>query len=168
MRIERACAHGRTPIRRHARGIAACIALLAAATWSGCGQGGASRPASENAPGASATESLSAALVDARASTDPAVTAFASESDPEKRIDLIEDVLSREMPADARLALLIHGADSDQPRAVRVAAIDVLSELEDPRVATILQLLKADPDQEVRELASEALAELEDRGEEGG
>jgi HEAT repeat protein len=106
--------------------------------------------------------------VNANASADPAVTAFASESDPEKRIDMIEDVLSRDLPADARLAVLIHGADSSQPRAVRVAAIDVLSELEDARVATILQLLKSDADQEVRELATEALAELEDRSEEGG
>jgi HEAT repeat protein len=164
-RLARASVPLSTPVRSERTWVR--VAFLATAIWFSCGRNEPLRPSSSNATDLAGTASPSSTLAEARPVRDPLVSAFASESDPEKRIDMVESVLSRDLSTDTELAVLVLATDSSQPRAVRVAAIDALSEIQDLRTATILQLLKADPDREVRKMAADALAEFEDLSEEG-
>jgi hypothetical protein len=81
---------------------------------------------------------------------------FRTERHPKVKVALLANLadINADASLDARLSLLtaaLHG----QPREVRMAALDSLAQLDDPRVPLALkQTITADPDHEVRELAT--------------
>jgi HEAT repeat protein len=84
---------------------------------------------------------------------------FASENDTELKTEVLSLLADIDNQDDQKLAILSAAVGADQPKDVREAAIDALTDLESPqRGLPILQSLSNDPDAEIRDAVKDAVA----------
>jgi hypothetical protein len=86
---------------------------------------------------------------------------FQNEHDPELKIELINSLADIDGENDKKLTILSGAIRPDQPKDVRLEAIDALADTEDKRPIQILQGLLNDPDEEIRDAAKEAIEQLQ-------
>ena len=83
---------------------------------------------------------------------------FASETDADLKTQIVDALTSIDGQDDQKLALLSAAVGASQPKDVREAAIDALTDLESPEKGIpILQSLASDPDSEIRDDVKDAL-----------
>jgi type IV secretory pathway VirB10-like protein len=86
---------------------------------------------------------------------------LSNESDQELKIELINSLSDVEGENDKKLAILSGALRPDQPKEVRLEAIDALVETEDKRAIQILQGLLKDPDEEIRDATQDGIEQLQ-------
>ena len=98
--------------------------------------------------------------VESPATIDALSRLFLNERDPELKVELVNSLMDIEGENDKKLTLLTGAIRPDQPKDVRLEAIDALAETEDKRAPQILQGLLSDSDEEIREGAQDAIEQL--------
>jgi len=87
---------------------------------------------------------------------------FSMESDPELKTEVLSLLADIDNQDDQKLAILYAAVGADQPKEVREAAIDAVTDLESPqRGLLILQSLANDPDPEIREDVKDAIEQVQ-------
>jgi type IV secretory pathway VirB10-like protein len=86
---------------------------------------------------------------------------FLNEHDPELKVELVNSLSDIDGENDKKLTLLSGAIRPDQPKDVRLEAIDALADTEDKRAIQLLQGLLSDPDEEIREAAQDAIEQLQ-------
>lgn len=87
---------------------------------------------------------------------------FFGETDPELKTEVLNLLADIDGQTDNKLAILTAAITADQPKDVREAAIDALTDIEPPeRALPVLQSLLNDPDAEIREDAKDAVEQLQ-------
>jgi type IV secretory pathway VirB10-like protein len=86
---------------------------------------------------------------------------FSVEPDPELKVELINSLSDIEGENDKKLAVLTSALRPDQPKDVRLEAIDAVAETEDKRGVQILQGLLQDADEDIRESAQDGIDQLQ-------
>ena len=75
---------------------------------------------------------------------------FLNEKDKDLKIELVNSLLDIEGENDKKLAILGTAIHADQPKEVRLGAIDGMGDTEDKRAIQVLQTLLTDPDEDIR------------------
>jgi type IV secretory pathway VirB10-like protein len=99
--------------------------------------------------------------VESPATIDALGRLLVNERDQELKIELINSLTDIDGENDKKLAILTGAVRSDQPKEVRLEAIDALVETEDKRVIPLLQGLLKDSDEEIREAAQDGIEQLQ-------
>ena len=86
---------------------------------------------------------------------------FVNEPDPELKVELINSLSDVDGENDKKLAILTGGLRPDQPKDVRLEAIDSIVETEDKRGIQLLQGLLKDSDEDIRESAQDGIDQLQ-------
>jgi len=86
---------------------------------------------------------------------------FMNEHDTELKVELVNSLSDIDGENDKKLTILTGAIRPDQPKDVRLEAIDALADTEDKRAIQVLQGLLSDPDQEIREAAQDAIDQLQ-------
>jgi hypothetical protein len=86
---------------------------------------------------------------------------FLSEGDQELRIEMINSLTDIEGQNDKKLAILSGALRADQPKELRLAAIDGMGDVEDSRAIQVLQGYVNDPDEDVRDSAHDTIEQLQ-------
>jgi hypothetical protein len=86
---------------------------------------------------------------------------FLAESDKELKIELVNSLTDVDGENDKKLTILTVALRADQPKDVRLEAIDALVDTEDKRAIQVLQGLSHDPDEEIRDAVQDAIEQLQ-------
>ena len=85
---------------------------------------------------------------------------FLKEKDEELKTELVNSLNDIEGQNDKKLAILSSAMRADQPKDVRLEAIDGMADLDDKRGIQVLQALVNDPDEDVRETVHDTMEQL--------
>ena len=99
--------------------------------------------------------------VESPATIDALGRLFANEPDPELKVELINSLSDVDGENDKKLAILTGGLRPDQPKDVRLEAIDGIVDTEDRRGIQLLQGLLQDSDEDIRESAQDGIDQLQ-------
>ena len=99
--------------------------------------------------------------VESPATIDAVSRLFFNEQDTELKVELVNSLTDIEGENDKKLTILSGAIRSDQPKDVRLEAIDALADTEDKRAIQVLQGLLNDSDEEIREAAQDAIEQLQ-------
>ena len=99
--------------------------------------------------------------VESPATVDAITRLFLDERDTELKVELVNSLSDIEGENDKKLTVLSGAIRSDQPKDVRLEAIDALADTEDKRAVQVLQGLVNDSDEEIREAAKDAIEQLQ-------
>lgn len=86
---------------------------------------------------------------------------FLNEKDQELKVELINSLMDIDGQKDKKLAILSSAVRGDQPKDVRLEAIDGMADVEDRRAIQILQALANDPDEEIRDAVKDTIEQLQ-------
>ncbi|MGD1020513.1 MAG: HEAT repeat domain-containing protein [Verrucomicrobiia bacterium] len=86
---------------------------------------------------------------------------FLSEKDQELKIELVNSLTDVDGQNDKKLAILSTALRTDQPKEVRMEAIDGMGDAQDKRGIQILQGFLNDPDEDVRQSAQDTIEQLQ-------
>jgi type IV secretory pathway VirB10-like protein len=86
---------------------------------------------------------------------------FLNEKDQELKVELINSLMDIDGQKDKKLAILSSAVRGDQPKDVRLEAIDGMADVEDKRAIQILQLFANDPDEEIRDAVKDTIEQLQ-------
>ena len=86
---------------------------------------------------------------------------FLNEKDPEQKVELINSLTDIDGQKDKKLAILSSAVRGDQPKDVRLEAIDGMADVEDKRAIQILQAFANDPDEEIRDAIKDTIDQLQ-------
>ena len=86
---------------------------------------------------------------------------FVNETDQELKVELINSLSDIDGENDKKLGILTGALRPDQPKDVRLEAIDAIVETEDKRGIQVLQGLLQDPDEDVREAVQDGIEQLQ-------
>jgi hypothetical protein len=86
---------------------------------------------------------------------------FLNEKDQELKIELVNSLMDVDGQNDKKLAILGTAIRVDQPKEVRLQAIDGMGDVEDKRGIQVLQGYSADPDEDVRDAIKDTIEQLE-------
>jgi hypothetical protein len=86
---------------------------------------------------------------------------FLNEKDQELKIELINSLMDVDGQNDKKLAILSTALRVDQPKEVRLQAIDGMGDVEDKRGIQVLQGYSNDPDEDVRDAVKDTIEQLE-------
>jgi hypothetical protein len=86
---------------------------------------------------------------------------FLGEKDQELRIEMINSLTDIQGQNDKKLAILSNAVQADQPKEVRLAAVDGMGDVEDNRAIQVLQGFVNDPDEDVRDAAHDTIEQLQ-------
>jgi len=86
---------------------------------------------------------------------------FLNEKDQELKVELINSLMDIDGQKDKKLAILGSAVRSDQPKDVRLEAIDGMADVEDRRAIQLLQAFANDPDEEVRDAVKDTIEQLQ-------
>jgi hypothetical protein len=86
---------------------------------------------------------------------------FLNEKEQDLKIELIDSLNDIDGQNDKKLAILNSGLRADQPKEVRMEAIDAIGDVEDKRGIQVLQVYAADPDEEIRDAVKDAIEQLQ-------
>ena len=86
---------------------------------------------------------------------------FLNEKDQELKVELINSLMDIDGQKDKKLAILSSAVRADQPKDVRLEAIDGMGDVEDRRAIQILQAYANDPDEEVRDAVKDTIEQLQ-------
>jgi hypothetical protein len=90
---------------------------------------------------------------------------FLNEKDQELKIELVNSLTDVDGQNDKKLAILGTALRADQPKEVRLEAIDGMGDAEDKRGIQILQGYLNDPDDDVKQSAQDTIEQLKDMPE---
>jgi aminopeptidase N len=90
---------------------------------------------------------------------------FLNEKDQELKIELINSLTDIDGQNDKKLAILGAALRADQPKEVRLEAIDGMGDAQDKRGIQILQGYLKDPDEDIRENAQDTIEQLQNMPE---
>lgn len=99
--------------------------------------------------------------VESPATIDAMSRLFLNEQDTELKVELVNSLSDIEGENDKKLTILSGAIRPDQPKDVRLEAIDALADTEDKRAIQVLQGLLSDLDEEIREATQDAIDELQ-------
>lgn len=86
---------------------------------------------------------------------------FLNEKDQELKIELINSLTDVDGQNDKKLAILSAGLRADQPKEVRLEAIDGMGDAQDKRGIQILQGFLNDPDEDIKQNAQDTIEQLQ-------
>jgi hypothetical protein len=86
---------------------------------------------------------------------------FLGEKDQELRIEMINSLTDIQDQNDKKLAILSSALQADQPKEVRLAAVDGMGDVQDNRAIQVLQGFVNDPDEDVRDAAHDTIEQLQ-------
>jgi aminopeptidase N len=86
---------------------------------------------------------------------------FLNEKDQELKIELINSLTDVDGQNDKKLAILSAGMRADQPKEVRLEAIDGMGDAQDKRGIQILQGFLNDPDEDIKQNAQDTIEQLQ-------
>lgn len=86
---------------------------------------------------------------------------FHMEKDPDLKTEILDSLFDVDGQDERKAALLSAGAGADQPKEVRMSAIDGLEDVDAKYALPILQALTSDPDEEIRDAAKDAIEMLQ-------
>jgi len=87
---------------------------------------------------------------------------FLNEKDQELKIELVNSLSDVDGQNDKKLAILSTAMRPDEPKEVRLEAIDGMGDVEDKRGIQILQGLLNDPDEDIKQAAQDTIEQLQD------
>jgi HEAT repeats len=87
---------------------------------------------------------------------------FFNEKDEELKIELINSLMDIDGQNEKKLAILSAGVRPDQPKEVRLEAIDGMGDIQDKRAVQVLQGLAGDADEDVRISVNDTIEQLQD------
>jgi len=90
---------------------------------------------------------------------------FLNEKDQELKIELVNSLSDVDGQNDKKLAILSTAMRADQPKEVRVEAMDGMGDVQDKRGIQILQGYLNDPDEDVKESAQDTIEQLQNMPE---
>ena len=90
---------------------------------------------------------------------------FLNEKDQELKIELVNSLTDVDGQNDKKLAILSTALQTDQPKEVRLEAIDGMGDAQDKRAIQILQGFLSDPDEDVKESAQDTIEQLQNAPE---
>ena len=103
---------------------------------------------------------------DAKDVVDTLARLFLNEKDQELKIELVNSSLNDvDGQNDKKLAILGTASRADQPKEVRLEAIDGMGDAQDKRGIQILQGYLTDPDDDVKQSAQDTIEQLQDMPE---
>ena len=102
---------------------------------------------------------------DAPDAVDTLAHLFLNEKDQELRIELVNSLSVVDGQNDKKLAILGTALRADQPKEVRLKAIDGMGDAQDKRGIQILQAYLNDPDEDVKETAQDTIEQLQNTPE---
>ena len=86
---------------------------------------------------------------------------FLNEKDPELKVELVNSLADIDGQKDKKLAILSSAVRGDQPKDVRLEAIDGMADVEDKRAIQILQAFANDSDEEIRDAIKDTIEQLQ-------
>ncbi len=86
---------------------------------------------------------------------------FLNEKDQELKIELINSLTDVDGQNDKKLAILSAGLRADQPKEVRLEAIDGMGDAQDKRAIQILQGFLNDTDEDIKQNAQDTIEQLQ-------
>jgi hypothetical protein len=86
---------------------------------------------------------------------------FLNEKDQELKIELVNSLTDVDNQNDKKLAILSTGMRADEPKEVRLEAIDGMGDVQDKRGIQILQGFLNDPDEDIKEAAQDTIEQLQ-------
>ena len=86
---------------------------------------------------------------------------FLNEKDQELKIELVNSLTDVDGQNDKKLAILSAALRADQPKEVRLEAIDGMGDAQDKRGIQILQGFLNDPDEDVKQSAQDTIEQLQ-------
>jgi len=86
---------------------------------------------------------------------------FLNEKDQELKVEMVNSLSDVDGQNDKKLAILSTALQADQPKDVRLEAIDGMGDAQDKRGIQILQGYLNDPDEEVKESAQDTIEQLQ-------
>jgi len=86
---------------------------------------------------------------------------FLNEKDQELKIELVNSLMDVDGQNDKKLAILNSALRADQPKEVRLQAIDGMGDVEDKRGIQVLQVYANDPDEDIRDAVKDTIDQLE-------
>lgn len=91
---------------------------------------------------------------------------FFIEQDNDVKADIVAGVVEEKKPEtqQLRFGILSAGLAGNQPEEVRMVAISLVTDFDDPRAVALLQNLIQDPSEEIREAAKEAIETIREKG----
>ena len=99
--------------------------------------------------------------VESPAAIDAVNRLFLNEQDTELKVELVNSLSDIDGENDKKLTILTGAIRPDQPKDVRLEAIDALADTEDTRAIQVLQGLANDPDEEIRDAVQDAIEQLQ-------
>jgi hypothetical protein len=99
--------------------------------------------------------------VESPATIDAISRLFLNEQDTELKVELVNSLTDIDGENDKKLTILSGAIRPEQPKDVRLEAIDALADTEDKRAIQVLQGLLNDPDEEIRDAAKDAIEQLQ-------
>jgi hypothetical protein len=87
---------------------------------------------------------------------------FHMEKDPDLRTEMLDALFDIDGQDENKAALLAAGAGPDQPKEVRLSAIDALEDVDAKLALPILRSLASDPDPEISDTAKSAIEMLQE------
>ena len=90
---------------------------------------------------------------------------FLSEKDQELKIDMVHSLNDLDGQNDKKLAILSTALRADQPKEVRLEAIDGMGDAQDKRGIQVLQGFLNDPDEDVKQSAQDTIEQLQNMPE---
>ncbi len=99
--------------------------------------------------------------VESPATIDALGRLFLNERDTELKVELVNSLMDIDGENDKKLTILSGAIRPNQPKDVRLEAIDALADTEDKRAIQVLQGLSNDPDEEIREAAQDSIEQLQ-------
>jgi len=99
--------------------------------------------------------------VESPATIDAVSRLFLNEQDADLKVELVSSLSDIDGENDKKLTLLTGAIRPDQPKDVRLEAIDALADTEDKRAIQILQGLANDPDEEIRDAVQDAIEQVQ-------
>lgn len=90
---------------------------------------------------------------------------FLNEKDQELKIELVNSLTDVDGQNDKKLAILSTALRADQPKEVRLEAIDGMGDAQDKRGIQILQGFLNDPDEDVKQSAQDTIEQLQNMPE---
>jgi HEAT repeat protein len=90
---------------------------------------------------------------------------FLNEKDEELKTELVNSLSDVDGQNDKKLAILSTAMRADQPKEVRLEAIDGMGDVQDKRGIQILQGYLNDPDEEIKEAAQDTIEQLQNMPE---
>jgi aminopeptidase N len=90
---------------------------------------------------------------------------FLNEKDQELKIELVNSLTDVDGQNDKKLAILSTALRADEPKEVRLGAIDGMGDAQDKRGIQILQGFLSDPDEDVKQSAQDTIEQLQNMPE---